>query len=693
MLLNNVSSAWFLKGQKASDYDNSTRAPRKLLFLQQKRLIRHTRVRISLQSLLVDIQSTHVSLRKTHDQARMHRFQDVNFINPFCTRVQRNWIVEPKNIRWQWLIRLGSEAMQDELHQFDRLKVWELVDKQFGKMVIKIKWLWKNKKDEDQTVIRNKARTCCYKGYAQEEEAGGGEVYVAQQEGLLIQFNQKSLPSKERFVWIKASPKDCIFRRCHAGCLDTRKKALLEGTVLGRKKEKPGSYICCQNHKLIADIENDIMDPVMQCTTLPNHSGFSQQKLVSFVTEIHTLSIDISLRDSVTPRVIRNISMMFARTFPGGGWYTLVFTMTNGNPSVSSKQHCGRCRRVVGGVSDRVCGGDGVDDDVNGVMVGDDESGGVKRLWWQRPEMVMVSWRQYGMLGNLPLCKNALCITLGPYALSCVRLMLQGLVTCHACGEKGHYANQCRKTTNNNAQGRAYMLRDRNAHQDLNVVTVEIYQVISKIAKSLTELTQKNKKYIWGEDQETAFQLLKQKLYEGQWISKRSTRKEMCTKFEKMMHKNQDKYVDEILKKFGFSTVKTESTPIETSKPLMKDENAEDVDVHLYRSVIISLMYLTSSRPDIIYLKGQPKLGLWYPKDSPFNLEAYTDSDYAGATIDRKSTIGGYQFLRNRLISWQCKKQTIVSNSTTEAEYVAAASCCGQVLWIQIKCWIMDTIS
>ncbi|GJW78345.1 hypothetical protein Tco_0140027 [Tanacetum coccineum] len=57
------------------------------------------------------------------------------------------------------------------------------------------------------------------------------------------------------------------------------------------------NYICCQNHKLIADIENDIMDPVMQCTTLPSHSGFSQQKLVSFVTEIHTLSIDISFRD------------------------------------------------------------------------------------------------------------------------------------------------------------------------------------------------------------------------------------------------------------------------------------------------------------------------------------------------------------------------------------------------------------
>ncbi|GJX69963.1 putative ribonuclease H-like domain-containing protein [Tanacetum coccineum] len=172
---------------------------------------------------------------------------------------------------------------------------------------------------------------------------------------------------------------------------------------------------------------------------------------------------------------------------------------------------------------------------------------------------------------------------------------------------------------------------------------------------------------------------------------------------------SQDKYVDEILKKFGFSTMKTASTPMEISKPLMKDENAEDVDVHLYKSMISSLRYLTSSSPDIMfvicacgrfqvtpkvshlhavkrifrYLKGQPKLGMWYPKDSPFDLEAYTDSNYVGVSLDKKSTIGGCQFLRSRLISWQCKKQTVVANSTTEAEYVAPASCCGQVLWIQ----------
>ncbi|GJR80040.1 putative ribonuclease H-like domain-containing protein [Tanacetum coccineum] len=83
------------------------------------------------------------------------------------------------------------------------------------------------------------------------------------------------------------------------------------------------------------------------------------------------------------------------------------------------------------------------------------------------------------------------------------------------------------------------------------------------------------------------------------------------------------------------------------------------------------------------YLKGQSKLGIWYPKDSPFDLEAFTDSDYAGASLDRKSTTGGCQFLGRRLISWQCKKQTIIANSTTQSEYVATSSCCRQVLWIQ----------
>ncbi|GKG00891.1 hypothetical protein Tco_0305596, partial [Tanacetum coccineum] len=103
---------------------------------------------------------------------------------------------------------------------------------------------------------------------------------------------------------------------------------------------------------------------------------------------------------------------------------------------------------------------------------------------------------------------------------------------------------------------------------------------------------------------------------------------------------NQDKYVADILKKFDFSSVKTVSTTIETNKALLKDEEANDVDVyHLYRSMIGSLMYLTTSRPDIIFVVCA------CARDSPFDLEAFSDSDYAGAILDRKSTTGGCQFL------------------------------------------------
>ncbi|GJS16849.1 hypothetical protein Tco_0411321 [Tanacetum coccineum] len=142
---------------------------------------------------------------------------------------------------------------------------------------------------------------------------------------------------------------------------------------------------------------------------------------------------------------------------------------------------------------------------------------------------------------------------------------------------------------------------------------------------------------------------------------------------------SRDQYVVDILKKFDFTTIKAASTPIETNKAMNKDEEAEDVDVQ----VTPKTSHLHVVKRIFKYLKGQPKLGLWYPKDLPFHLEAFSNSDYAGASLDRKSTTGGCQFLGKRLILWKCKKQTIVANSTTEAEYIAAANCCRQVLWIQ----------
>nr|GEZ13957.1 hypothetical protein [Tanacetum cinerariifolium] len=163
-----------------------------------------------------------------------------------------------------------------------------------------------------------------------------------------------------------------------------------------------------------------------------------------------------------------------------------------------------------------------------------------------------------------------------------------------------------------------------------------------------------------------------------------STKKKLCIAFEKLMHEkfqmssmgeltfflglqvkqkkdgtfiSQDKYVAKILKKFGFTKVKTASTSMETQKPLLKDEDGEEVNVHMYRyQVNPKVSHLHAMKRIFRHLKGQPKLGIWYPKDSSFDLVAYTDSDYAGTSLDRKSTTVVYQFLGCRLISWQCKK-------------------------------------
>ncbi|GJX49426.1 putative ribonuclease H-like domain-containing protein [Tanacetum coccineum] len=166
------------------------------------------------------------------------------------------------------------------------------------------------------------------------------------------------------------------------------------------------------------------------------------------------------------------------------------------------------------------------------------------------------------------------------------------------------------------------------------------------------------------------------------------TKKSICTEFENCMHKrfqissmgeltfflglqvkqqpdgifiSQDKYVVDILKKFDFWSIRTATTPIESNKPLVMDEDGEDVDVHVYRSMIGSLMYLTASRPYIMFAVCAC---------SRFQVHLLTRS-IRNMTMEsqpyKKSTTGGCQFLGRRLISWKCKKQTIVANSTTEA--------------------------
>ncbi|XP_023763619.1 uncharacterized mitochondrial protein AtMg00810-like [Lactuca sativa] len=151
--------------------------------------------------------------------------------------------------------------------------------------------------------------------------------------------------------------------------------------------------------------------------------------------------------------------------------------------------------------------------------------------------------------------------------------------------------------------------------------------------------------------------------------------------------------------------------PMAFGYKISADPSGEYVDHKTFRGIIGSLMYLTVSRTDIVfatgvcaryqagpkvshltaakqilrYLKGSKFLGLWYPAGNDFSLQAFTDADHARCKLDRMSTSGGCQFLGERLVSWSSRKQSCVSLSTAEAEYVATASCCSQVLWMKTQ--------
>ncbi|CAM8929100.1 unnamed protein product [Rhodiola kirilowii] len=172
---------------------------------------------------------------------------------------------------------------------------------------------------------------------------------------------------------------------------------------------------------------------------------------------------------------------------------------------------------------------------------------------------------------------------------------------------------------------------------------------------------------------------------------------------------SQSKYAKNLIKKFDLEKASHKRTPAATHLKITKDDAGTKVDQTLYRSMIGSLLYLTASRPDIAYAVGvcvryqaYPKeshllqvkrvikyvcgtayFGIWYTKDTNPFLVGYCDADWAGNTEDRKSTSGGCFFLGNNLVSWFSKMQNSISLSTAEAEYIAAGSCCTQLLWMK----------
>ena len=168
---------------------------------------------------------------------------------------------------------------------------------------------------------------------------------------------------------------------------------------------------------------------------------------------------------------------------------------------------------------------------------------------------------------------------------------------------------------------------------------------------------------------------------------------------------SQGKYIKDMLKKFGMDDSKAISTPIGTNGNLDSDASGNMVDQKMYRSMIGSLLYVTASRPVVMFsvcmcarFQASPRESFESNKENIEVLEAYTkcwivvsqrcrfelirysDSDYAGCKVERKSTSSTYQLLGRSLISWPSKMQNSIALSTTKAEYILASSCCAQLL-------------
>ncbi|GJY60273.1 retrovirus-related pol polyprotein from transposon TNT 1-94 [Tanacetum coccineum] len=417
---------------------------------------------------------------------------------------------EPKNIKEAMADSAWIEAMQEELHQFDRLQVWELIDKPFGKNVIKLKWLWKNKKDEDQTVIRNKARLVA-KGYAQEEGIDFEELFalVARLEAVRI------------FIAYAAHKSFLIYQ------MDV-KMAFLNGPL------KEEVYVAQPD---------GFVDP-----DHPEKVYLLRKALYGLKQAPRAWYDELS-------------NFLISKGFTKGIINPTLFTIRYGEDILLVQ-----------------------------IYVDDIIFGSINPKFSKRFEKLMHGRFEMSLMGEMKFF-----------------LGLQ-------------------------------------IHQSPRGIFI-----------------------------------------------------------------NQAKYTLEILKKYGMEKGQSIGTPMATKPKLDADLSGTLVDQTDYRSKIGSLMYLTSSRPDIVqavcycaryqarptekhlkevkrifqYLRGTINMGLWYPKDSGFELTAFSDADHAGYVDTRKSTSRGIQFLGDKLVSWMSKKQDCTAMSSAVAEYVALSAICAQVIWMR----------
>ncbi|GJU21304.1 hypothetical protein Tco_1154646 [Tanacetum coccineum] len=365
---------------------------------------------------------------------------------------------------------------------------------------------------------------------------------------------------------------------------------------------------------MIVDIEDDIMDPVMQCTTLPSHSGGSL--LQPPITKTKSAQIE--------SRAKKRSNQEQGETSPRHVDSSNMHTFYQHNPSAQhwTKDH--PLEQVIGNPSQSV-----------------------------RTRRQLETDGEMCMLAFTTPCKTC--------------HYLSGSGKTNVDEENTIFANKSR-----------LVAKDMRKRKDIDFEEVRLQQLLDLEGRSVTVnqpdgflLTHIHPDKV-SSVSETVYGL---KQAPGACHDETPPTSLGCGEL---------KFYDTV-KRNGMTSCDSIGTPMAT-KHLDADLSGTPVDQMKYHSMVGALMYLTASRPDIVHATYSINMGLWYLKDTSFELTAFLDSDHAGCLDSRKSTSGGIQFLGgDKLVSWSSKKQDCTSMSSAEAEYVSLSACCAQVLWLRTQ--------
>nr|GEY03804.1 uncharacterized mitochondrial protein AtMg00810-like [Tanacetum cinerariifolium] len=655
----NNTSGLVLQRQKASDYDNPDPVPQRqdvstladadvplqqeldLLFSPLYDEFFNACSNPQDKQPLTNIQSTSAPSTPTYVHAEENNndqveegehLQDDEFTNPFCAPPQEEAESSSHNIE----IHQGQCKHDDNLQQILKCvcslspRVWELVDKPFGKTVIRLKWLWKNKKDEDQTVIRNKTRLVA-KGYAQEEGIDFEESFapVARLEAVWIIIAYEAHKSfliyqmDVKTTFLNGPLKEEVYVAQPDGFVDPdhpEKFYRLRKALYGLKQAPKAWYDELSKFLTSKRFTKGTIDPTL--FTIRYGDDILLAKYTLEILHKHGMDKGQSIGTPMAtkPKLDADLS---------------------GNP-IDQTDYRIKIRSLM-------------------------------YLTSSRPDIVKAVWELVGK----------------QFGKTVIKLKL--LWKNKKDEDQTVIRNKARLVAKGYAQQEGIDFEESFAP----VARLEAVRIFIAYGahKSFP---------IYQMDVKMAF--LNGPLTEEVYVAQPDG-------FVDPDHPKKAKYTLEILHKHVMDKGQSIGTPMATKPKLNADLNGNPVDQTNYRSKIRSLMYLTSSRPDIVqavclcaryqsrptkkhlkevkrifrYLRGTVNMGLWYPKGSSFELTAFSDADHAGCIDSRKSTSRGFQFLGDKLVSWMSKKQNCTAMSLVEGEYVALSGSCAQVMWMRTQ--------